>query len=200
MAQDSNAELVRRVKAGDRAAFDELVRRCHGRLYRLARRLLGNVDDAQEVVQETFLAAYEGMARFGDRAAVTTWLYAIAYNKAVDRLKQRTADAWLITGELEEAEVWRRSATVHDLTDWRADPEQNLVREQLQGILDATLAQVPAVSRAVFELRDQQGLSSREAAEALGLSEGAVRVRLHRVRQLLMAEVRRLTDPDGGER
>ncbi|MBI4083543.1 MAG: sigma-70 family RNA polymerase sigma factor [Candidatus Lambdaproteobacteria bacterium] len=193
---DPSAALVRRAKAGDAGAFDDLLRRHHGAVHRLVNRMLRNDADAQEITQETFLSAYQGLAGFDGRARFNTWLLAIAYNKAIDRLKRQRRDPWTITGDLDESELWRRSANVHGFTDWGLTPEQTVLRKELRALLDDALAQVPALNRAVFELRDIQGLTSREVAEALALSEGAVRVRLHRTRQLLLGRLRERLNPE----
>ena len=189
---------LEKLAAGDPETFNDLVRRFHGSLYRLAVRLVRNEHDAQEIVQESFLAAYEGCAQFQGRSKVRTWLLSITYHKAVDRLKRTTRDAWSLTGNLEETPLWERLEKVGEFTDWGKDPEQYFQRAQLLETLEQALREVPAESRAVFELRDLQGMSSREVAETLGISEGAARVRLHRVRQFLMGRLQGLFGPESG--
>lgn len=188
--------LVERLKRGEHEAFNELVRACHASVFRLANRLLRNVDDAQEVAQECFLAAYQGIGKFQERANVRTWLLSIAYRKAVDRLKRRTTNEWQLFGQLDDADFWDKRRSVQDFTDWKSNPEQTFDNNRMSERLKAALEKVPAESKAVFELRDLQGLSSREAAEALGISEGALRVRLHRVRQFLMTELNEIFGRD----
>lgn len=188
--------LVERLLAGEREAFNLLVRACHPAVFRLANRLLRHHDDAQEVAQEAFLAAYQGIRGFEGRANVRTWLLSITYRKAVDRLKRRNADNWYLTGQLEDSEAWERQRSVDTVTDWHGNPEHTFDYNRLSEGLKAALERVPAETKAVFELRDLQGFSSRETAEALGLSEGAVRVRLHRVRQFLMTELNELFGKD----
>ncbi len=178
--------LAERVLSGDASAFNEIVRLYHPALFRLANRLLRNADDAQEVVQESFLAAYEGMAKFKGQSQLRTWLMSITYNKAVDRLKKVIRDNWYIAGDLEKADLWENVDSVTKFTDWRGNPEQNFETAEIRETLEKALSKVPAESKAVFELRDVQGLTSKEVADALGIGEGAVRVRLHRVRQYLM--------------
>ena len=194
-AADPSAE---KLAAGDAETFNELVRRFHGSLYRLAVRLVRNEHDAQEIVQESFLAAYEGRAQFQGRSKVRTWLLSITYHKAVDCLKLRTRDAWSLTGNIEESPLWERADKVGEFTDWGQNPEQYFQRGQLLETLERALREVPAESRAVFELRDMQGMSSKEVAETLGISEGAARVRLHRVRQYLMGRLQGLFGPESG--
>lgn len=180
---------IARLRAGDREAFDTLVREHHAAIYKLLNRLLHHADDAQEVTQEVFLAAYEGIAAYEGRAGLRTWLLAIAYRKGVDRLKRQRTERGLLQGELDDETLWTRVQSVERFTDWRTNPEQTVNYQQVSSALHQALAQLPADSRAVFELRDLQGLDTRETAEVLGLNEGAVRVRLHRVRQFLMTEL-----------
>lgn len=179
--------LAERAASGDAEAFNELVRLYHPALYRLANRMLRNMDDAQEVAQEAFLAAYEGISRFEGQSHIRTWLLSITYNKAVDRLKKTTRDNWLIAGDLEKSERWDVVERVARTTEWGGNPEQNFQSSEIKATLEKALAEVPAETKAVFELRDIQGLTSREVADALAITEGSVRVKLHRVRQYLMA-------------
>jgi len=188
------SELEQRLRQGEPEAFDEAVGLYHQSLFRLCRRLLGNDDDAQEAVQEAFLAAYQGCASYRGEAAARTWLLSIAYNKAVDRLKRKTRDQWQLEGDLETSPLWERVREVAEFTDWGRNPEQTFHQEAMRARLHDALRQIPALSRAVFELRDMQGLSGREVAAATGLGEGLVRVRLHRVRQYLMVALQDFFD------
>lgn len=181
--------FVSRLRKREHEAFNELVRLCHGSVFGLARRLLHDVDDAQEVSQDTFLAAYEGIDGFQERANIRTWLLSIGYRKGMDRLRRRIEEGKLLSGGFDEAEMWKIAQNVDEFTDWGRNPEQYVNRNQVFDGLERALKKIPAESRAVFELRDLQGFSSKEVSEVLGLNEGAVRVRLHRVRQLLMREL-----------
>lgn len=181
--------LIERLRDREHEAFNEMVRLCHAPVFRLAQRLLQNVDDAQEVAQETFLAAYEGIERFQGRAQIKTWLLAIAYRKTMDSLKKRIRDREIFPETMDETEIWKIAQNVDDFTDWVPNPEQYVNRKQVSGILKEALSKMPEESRAVFELRDLQGFSSKEVAEILGIQEGTVRVKLHRVRQILMREL-----------
>lgn len=200
MSEQPDDPSLERLRAQDHEAFSELVRHYHGAVYRLALRLLRHSDDAQETAQETFLAAYEAVREFQGRSSVKTWLLSITYRKAVDRLQQRAGLRHVASSMLDESELARIARSVESLTDWGLNPEQHARYGQLTERLNAALATLPTESRAVFELRDLQGLSSREAADVLGLSEGAVRVRLHRVRQYLMGELHALFGEAGVRR
>ncbi len=201
MSASVSENLVERLRAGDHEAFNDLVRELHGAVYRLANRLVRNQDDAQEVAQETFLAAYEGIGGFQERASIKTWLLSITYRKAVDRLKRRADERHIDSGMLDDSELWKIAHdSVEKFTDWGENPEQYFSNNQLTEFLSRALDKIPPDSKAVFELRDLQGLSSKEAAEALGMNEGAVRVRLHRVRQYLVKELQTLFGERGKQR
>ena len=189
--------LIVRLRDREHEAFNELVRLCHSPVFRLAQRLLQNVDDAQEVAQETFLAAYEGIEGFQERSQITTWLLAIAYRKAMDRLKKRIQEREIFSGTMDDMEIWKIAQNVDDFTDWGPNPEQDVNRNQISGILKEALTKASEDSRAVYELRDLQGFSSKEVSEILAIQEGTVRVKLHRVRQFLMRELESLFGEKG---
>ena len=190
-------EQLALLRAGDHAAFNAFVRAQHGVVYRLSWRLLRHAHDAQEVTQEAFLAAFEGIAGFEGRASPRSWLLAIAYRKAMDRLRRRIGESNVLTSLLDDDALWKIAQRVEHLTDWGANPEQHMVTSQVREHLDAALARLTPETRSVFELRDLQGLTSQETADVLGISDGAVRVRLHRVRQYLMAELQSLLGERG---
>lgn len=188
MTGQLSGDWLERLRAGDHGAFNELVRQYHGTVYRLALRLLRNRDDAQEVAQESFLSAYEGLAGYKARGSLQSWLLSIAYRKAVDRLR-RASDGPLSLGALDDEKLRRIAQSVQTITDSDPNPEQFYDQAQVRERLRTALARLPFESQAVFELRDVQGLSSQEAAQVLGITQGALRVRLHRVRQYLMGEL-----------
>lgn len=186
--------LARRLREGDEVAFEEFVRRYNASAFRLARRLLRHDDDALEVVQESLLAAYEGRSKYRGEAAPGSWLLSITYNKAVDRLKERNRFDVYDEDNGALNENWQRASMVRNITDWWRNPEQHFSDGQLRAHLDTALSNLPVDSRAVFELRELQGMSSREVADAVQISEAAVRVRLHRVRQYLIAALQEAFD------
>lgn len=192
-------ERLARLRARDHEAFNDFVREHHGAVYRMAHRLLRHAEDALEVTQESFLAAYEGIARYEGRATLKTWLLSIAYRKTMDRMKVRYSESHTVSGVLDDDALWRIAQSVPRLTDWGIDPEQHYARGELSERLHEALARLTPETRSVFELRDLQGLSSRETADVLGISEGAVRVRLHRVRQYLVAELQLLFGGKGAQ-
>jgi RNA polymerase sigma-70 factor (ECF subfamily) len=193
----ADQELVRRAKAGDLRAFEELVASHERQVFTLARRIVQNEHDAEDVTQQAFISALEGLARFREEASFTTWLYRIATHAALKIIRKRKG---LDTISLEEATEPReedgRIAHPEFIADWRESPDELVHRRETQRLLDEALAQLDEKHRLVFVLRDVEGLSVKETAEALGLSEVNVKVRLLRARlQLREHLTRMLGDP-----
>ncbi len=135
---------------------------------------------AEDVVQETFLSAITHLDQFEGRSAVGTWLYRVAYNASLTRLREKPSEP-LPADEPEPGEPPLPRA----LVEWDLTPEEMLMDGEARGHLDAAIAVLPESLRATFLLRDVEGLSTLETAETLGISEGAVKVRLHRARLAL---------------
>ena len=173
--------LVHQAAAGGRDAFEELVRRHSPRVYALALRICRNPDDAEDALQETFIAAYRALPRFDRRARVSTWLYRIAANKCYDALARRkpTADA----SALPEA----------------ADPHDPFARSEHERRLVAAVDALPQQFREAALLCDVCGLPPAAAAEALGVPEGTMKSRSFRARALLAVALRDAAgEPDDG--
>jgi RNA polymerase sigma-70 factor (ECF subfamily) len=164
--------LVGRAAAGQREAFEELVRRHSPRVYALALRICRNPDDAEDALQETFIAAYRALPRFDRRARVSTWLYRIAANKCYDALARRTPTV--------DASALPEAADPHDPFA-RSSDEQRLV---------AALDALPQQFREAALLCDVCGLTPAEAGEALGVPEGTMKSRSFRARALLAVALR----------
>jgi RNA polymerase sigma-70 factor (ECF subfamily) len=191
-----DAELVRAAKGGDPAAFEALVARHERRIYTLALRILRNPHDADDVTQQAFLSALEGLAGFREEASFATWLNRIATFAALKIIRKRKG---LDTVSLEQATEPGDDDTIPHpeyIADWRESPEQLVERREIQELLDAALGQLDEKHRLVFVLRDVEGMSVAETAEALGLSEANVKVRLLRARLQLRE---RLTQVLGDE-
>lgn len=196
-AQQSDNELVALAKAGEFSAFDELVTRHSGRVYAFALRMLGHVEDAQDVTQQTFLSALEGISGFRSEAAFSTWLLRIASHAALKLIRKRKG---LPTIPLESvsdvSEDYRGIAHPKFIADWRDSPEDLVNRREVAAILQAALETLDEKHRLVFLLRDVEGLSIAETAESIGLTEANVKVRLLRARlQLREILTRELGDP-----
>ena len=180
--QLNEVELITAARAGRQDAFAEIVERYSGTVYNLALRLMNDQQEAEEVLQETFISAFRALNRFEGRSKLSTWLYRIAYNAALMRLrKRRVPDVSLDEPrETEDGELLPRQ-----LVDWTAVPEDLLLSKEFRGMLSGALAALPESLRSVFVLRDMEGLSTAETAEALGLTETNAKVRLHRARLAL---------------
>lgn len=182
-------ELVAAAKAGDRAAFDELVRLTYADTYTLAHRLTGNEEDARDVAQEAYLRAYRGLKRFRGDAQFTTWMYRITANCAATQLGRRSRHRHEV---LDDTVPVPDPRTDHD-PQLRADASDLRVR------LTRALEELPPRLRAVVILRDVYDLSHESIAAELGISETAAKVRLHRARNKLREQLfPRRDDHDAG--
>ncbi len=189
--------LVQRAKAGDLDAFEALANRYERRVYSLALRMLRHEQDAEDITQQTFLSALENLGTFRGEASFSTWLLRIAAHAALKVIRKRRG---LPTVSLEEAteETNDSDAIPHPeyIADWRQSPDELVHQRELQRLLDDALAQLDEKHRLVFLLRDVEGLSIKETADALGLSEANTKVRLLRARlQLRELLTRTLGDP-----
>lgn len=170
-AAGDSAEFVARLRAGDRRAFEELVRAHQHRVYGLALRMLGDAAEAQDVAQEAFLRAHLGLAEFRGDARLSTWLYTIASRLCLNRL---AGSERRLTRPGDEA--------LGRVVDVRPGPDEALERDELDAALHRAIAELPEERRVVAVLRDIDGLAYEEIAEILGLPVGTVRSRLHRAR------------------
>lgn len=175
-------ELLEALQRGERRACDDLVQKYSRKVYNIALRLTSAPDEAEDVLQETFINACRGAGNFEGRSSLGTWLYRIATNNGLMRLRRRRVD----TVPLEPvSEDDMEDFRPRQLQDWNWNPETLVLTDELRQAMDEAVAALPESLRAVFVLRDIEGLSTNEAAEVLGLSEGNVKVRLHRARLLL---------------
>jgi RNA polymerase sigma-70 factor (ECF subfamily) len=185
---DGEALLVAAAKRGDTAAFDELVRRYERRIFRLARNITQNREDAEDVMQEAFLKAYEHLSDFEGNSRFYTWLVRIAVNQGLMKLRKRRPNVLSLDEELEtEDDVMPR-----EVEDWGPSPEQRYQQSELAGILDEAIHSLEPGFRVVFQLRDIEELSTEDTARVLGLSVPAVKSRLLRARLKLRNKLNRL--------
>jgi RNA polymerase sigma-70 factor, ECF subfamily len=186
--QHPDVALVERVRAGDVSAYDELVRKYERQIFRIAQHITQNREDAEDVMQDAFLKAYEKLDQFQGNSKFYTWLVRIAVNESLMRLrKRRTGKMVSIDEDLQTEE----GSVPRDFADWAPDPEQNYNQSELAEILRKTIQGLPQGFRVVFALRDVEGLSTEETAEALGLSVPAVKSRLLRARLQLRERLSR---------
>jgi len=192
-----DAELVRRAQAGELDAFETLTTRHERRVFSLAMRIMKQEQDAEDVTQQTFLSALENLNGFRGEAGFATWLLRIATHAALKVIRKRKG---LPTVSLDEAiaetDASGSIARPEYIADWRQSPEELVGKNEVQRLLDEALARLDERHRLVFLLRDVEGLSVRETAAALGLSEANTKVRLLRARlQLREYLTRVLGDP-----
>ena len=193
----ADSELVRRAKAGDLAAFEELVSRHERKIYTLAIRILRHSQDAEDVTQQAFLSALEHLAGFREEASFATWLNRIATFAALKVIRKRQGlDTVSLEETTESPEGYDCIPHPEYIADWRESPERLVERNETRRLLDDALAQLDEKHRLVFLLRDVEGMSVKETAAALGLSEANVKVRLLRARLQLREQLTRtLGDP-----
>jgi RNA polymerase sigma-70 factor (ECF subfamily) len=181
--QPNDMDLVRRAQAGDLNAFESLTTRHEQRVFSLALRMLRHFQDAEDVTQQTFLSALDHLEGFRAEASFSTWLLRIAAHAALKILRKRKA---LNTVSLEDAtEPSENLNTIPHpefIADWRQSPDELVHRNETRRLLDEALAELDEKHRLVFLLRDVEGFSVKETADALALSEANVKVRLLRAR------------------
>ena len=182
---DADASLIVAARGGDVAAFEALVSRYRGRVYSLALRMLQNPTDAEEVVQETFLSAYQNLPRFRGESQFGSWLHRICANFCLMRIRHRKVveGASEPLGEPEYDD--RGHLVVGDTVDWSARADEKIADAELRKAIEDAVAKLPPEHRAVFLLKDTEGLSYEEIAETVGASVAAVKSRLHRARLAL---------------
>jgi RNA polymerase sigma-70 factor (ECF subfamily) len=190
------SELVEKAKAGDTEAFSSLVLRYERKVYRLAKHITGSDEDAEDVLQETFLKAYEHLDGFQGNSKFYTWVVRIAVNEALMKLRKRKSDR---TVSLDEPPDGVDEPVVREIAVWDGTPEDKYSREELRGLLDQAIQALKPTFRTVFLLRDVEELSTEETAEALNLSVPAVKSRLLRARLELRERLTRMFKKKGDD-
>ncbi|MCS7225162.1 MAG: sigma-70 family RNA polymerase sigma factor [Armatimonadetes bacterium] len=192
----TDAQLVHKAKGGDQSAFEELMRRYARRVWTLSYRLLRNREDAEDVTQETFLSALEHLKDLRDEDRFGPWLAQIASRLSLRLLDHRrrspTQSLEGLTSEVHDDENGGPIPHPEFIAEWRDDPETLLLRKETRDLVEEALNSLPEKYRAVFLLRDVEGLSVKETAQALNISETNVKVRLLRARLQLREKLTRL--------
>ncbi len=167
------------LRAGDRIEFARLVDAYSGPVYRLGLRMLGNAQDAEDVLQNTFMSALTHLPGFEGRSSISTWLYRIAANEALMLIRRKKPEV-----NFEDAQTGDSNAELMPVqfVDWSGLPENELLSEEGRKALDGAIQTLPEILRMVFILRDVEGLSIKETADALNLTETNVKTRLLRAR------------------
>ena len=172
---ETDEQLVRKSQDDDERAFGELVSRYESKVYSLALKMLRNPEDAEDVLQDTFLRAYRGIKSFKGNSTFSTWIYRITANSALMRLRKRQ----LPTVSIDDAD--EREAPIN-IADWAPGPVEQMLNQETQAAMTEAIEALPPEFRQVFVLRDVEELSNAEVAEILDLSVAAVKSRLHRAR------------------
>lgn len=186
---ENDTALLQGLKGGEEWAFEALVRVSGARLLATARRLVGNEEDARDVVQSAYLSAFRAIGQFEGSAQLSTWLHRIVVNTALMRLRSRrrkpeeSIEALLPVFQADGHFVERFSS-------WDVPADQLLERKETRRVVRAAIEQLPETYRTVLVLRDIEELSTQEAAEVLDITPSAVKVRLHRARQALLTLLR----------
>jgi RNA polymerase sigma-70 factor (ECF subfamily) len=182
--------LLARMQAGDGDAFDACVRTYGGRLLVVARRILGNQEDADDAVQDAFLSAFKGIGQFQGQAQLGTWLHRIVVNAALGRLRSRERRPEQSLEPL-LPHFGEGEHQIDPPVPWKATPETTLQNQETRALVQRCIGQLPETYRIALLLRDIEGIATEETAEILGTSTAVVKTRLHRARQAL----RSLLDP-----
>lgn len=184
----SDEELVESAKQGDPDAFPQLVKKYSRRILRVGRNITNNDEDAEDVLQETFLKAYTHLDGFQGNSKFYTWLVRIAMNEALMKLRKRKGDKVV---SLDEQLDTGEDTVTREIAVWEGNPEDRYSQEEIREILDKTVASLPEAFRTVFMLRDVEELSTEETADVLKLSIPAVKSRLLRARLQLREKLTR---------
>lgn len=179
----TDEQVVAQVRTGNAALFEILMRRHNQRVYRVARAILGNDTEAEDVMQETYVRAYMHLDQFESRAKFSTWLTKIAVHEALARVRK--------SGRLESLDSKDDSETAMrpEPQSNARNPEEQLFGKQMQVLLEAAIDTLPQAYRSVFVMREIEELSTTETADALDVSEEVVKTRLHRARAMLQTDL-----------
>jgi RNA polymerase sigma-70 factor (ECF subfamily) len=193
-----DVELVRQIGCHDEAAFETLMRRHNGALFRVARAILHNDADAEDALQEAYLAAFRHLDQFRGQSKVSTWLTRIVINQALGRRRSRRRDQVIVA--FGERSADDRSAEGREAMDPAAEsPESAAVRVDMRRLLERRIDELPIAFRTVFMLREVSELSAEETATCLSIPEATVRTRLFRARGLLRESLARDLDLATGD-
>ena len=176
---NDETRLVDAARSGDVGAFEQLVKRYDRNVFRIAQHITQNREDAEDVVQDAFLKAFQNLGQFQGQSKFYTWLVLIAVNEALMRLRRRRPERMV---SIDEDVKTEDDSIPREIADWSPNPEQLYNQGELKEILQKTIQGLPPSFRTVFILRDVEGLSTEETADALGLSVPDVKSRLLRAR------------------
>jgi len=190
------SDLVAKARSGDAEAFTRLVNQYERKIFRLAKHITQNDEDAEDVLQESFLKAYGHLEDFHGQSKFYTWLVRIAVNESLMKLRKRKSDRSV---PLDEPVETGEDSMVREIAVWEENPEQKYSREELGEILEQAVESLRPAFRTVFVLRDIEELSTEETAETLGISVPAVKSRLLRARLQLREKLTRFFKRKGDD-
>src|SRR5690242_12676979 len=170
----ADEEVVRRVLAGEKELYETIIRRHNQRLFAIARTYVADPDEAEDIVQQAYISAYEHLPGFEGRSMFSTWLTRILINEAMRRSKRRSRSVPL-----------EQETMPHRMPAARENPAEEAMNEELRQLLERTIDELPLKYRTVFVMREIDGMSVAEASESLGISAGNVKVRLTRAKEML---------------
>jgi RNA polymerase sigma-70 factor (ECF subfamily) len=196
MSQQDDRLLVKALHQGEPTACEDLVKRYSHKVYNVALRLTGHPSEAEEVLQETFINACKGAEAFKGSSSLGTWLYRIATNNGLMLLRQRKTQTVSIEAESGDEEGFIKPGL---LEDWDWNPETVTLSSELRQVMDEAVKSLPESLQTAFVLRDLEGLSTKEAADALGITPSNLKVRLHRARLMLRERLAAYFNEQQGE-
>lgn len=182
----TDEEIARRILCGEKQLYELIIRRHNQRLFRISRAYVNDADEAEDIVQQAYINAYEHLPGFEGRAKFATWLTRILINEALRRSKLMSRSDLLETRVSERG----REGTLHQLPSPPAEnPAEKVMNEELRGVLERTIDALPIKYRSVFVMREIEGLSIVETSESLGISTANVKVRLNRAKEMLKERI-----------
>lgn len=174
-------KLVELAKQGDKAAISQLVNKYSERIYNLSLRILRNREEAEDILQETFITVIEKLHSFDGRSSFFTWIYRIATNASLMRLRKKK----LVFQQISDDPDFQESVESRVFVDWSQDPSINIFDRETKSKIDSAINKLSDIYRSVFILRDIEGLSIKETSAILNITEENVKIRLRRARQYL---------------
>lgn len=187
LAALADTDIVRKIRDGETALFEVLMRRHNQRVYRVVRAVINEETDVEDVMQQAYIDAFTHLHQFEERAQFSTWLIRIALNEAFAKRRKTKAPESVVRIQFELD--GDRRGYMDTLISPEADPERQAYAQELRRVLEAAVDALPDTYRTVFMLRDIEGLSTSETGEGLGLGEEAVKTRLHRARAMIRRAV-----------
>jgi len=185
---DIDHDLITQFKDGSTKAMEGIVQRYEGRIFNFVLRMCGQVQDAEDVMQETFLSAFRSLHEFREKTKLKNWLFRIASRACIKKRRKKKFEPHKEI-PLESLLVQKGSRGKDEVPDWSSDPAEDLLRSELKQVIEDAIRSLPPKYRLVFNLRDFNGFDTEETAEILGITTQSVKTRLHRARLYLREKI-----------